>query len=102
MEIDKRDKKIIIDALMKSENKQALELFLEMIGETDTYDEYHDFIEEKEPTCKVCNKLITLVTYTSTIKFRHLDCGASDYDIGCCGCGDGPRYHRSLEAMPLK
>lgn len=45
--------------------------------------------------CKVCRKVITVSDIENKlIKLRQLDCASTDWQIGCCCCGNGDEYHK--------
>lgn len=93
------DEKIITKSLVKNGDIEALLLYLNKINENKELEKdvdlYELYIEKEKPTCKACNKLITLEDYKSSIiKTRNMDCAYTDWMIGCCCCGSGPEYHK--------
>jgi len=91
------DEKIIAISLVKSGDVDAILLYLNKIKENggEELNLYEIHIEEKKPTCKACNKSITVEDYKNDIiRTRNMDCAYTDWMIGCCCCGSGPEYHK--------
>jgi hypothetical protein len=60
--------------------------------EENTYEgRYKKYLEKKKPECIFCGNV---VTFDDNYKKRHLDCGETDWSVGCCCCGSGKDYHK--------
>jgi hypothetical protein len=57
---------------------------------------YTQYIKHNKPLCMFCGSNITTLDHTL---IRNMDCASTSWEIGCCCCGDGEKYHKPERAQ---
>jgi hypothetical protein len=54
---------------------------------------YNQYIKKYKPECMFCGSIVTILDFSL---IRHIDCGYTNWTVGCCCCGDidGINYHK--------
>ena len=76
--------------LIEADDLPALYTYVVSIISTPIPDNKHDrYLSSHDDTCMWCDTEITVTDLRlGKIRMRHLDCSATDEDIGCCACRD--------------